>query len=438
VTDDPGLSLFDETASAAGHFPSALRGYDRQAVDDYVLSLEAQRSRLREQVARLQQELHEALNRPERRSEDNDFNHLGGYATEMLGAARAQAREITDRAAAEAEEVMEEARRQANFIREQAERDGEDVRMTAMGELRELRTNLERQVGEQVELAREEGDRLVVGAKHHAEALSTQAQRKAQAMLEAARLEAESLRQTAEREAATLRATSATEREELLAKLAAEHEESASASEKLLSDATQNHEEAQKLLETEMENATRIRHESLTEAERVKVHASREADALVTNARKEAAQILQKAEQQAAFRSQELNRENERLARRKQAILAQLNSLSALASQTAADFPDTIPLEQRMELVAQEAEESVALEQDATAIRPLQKKGPKTDEATSPAEDKDAEESVTRNESAEDDPGQEQADPATAPLPVSEQPEDAKQLKEPQGSANKR
>ena len=40
-SDNTGLGLFDDAASAAGNFPSALRGYDRAAVDDYVRSLEA-------------------------------------------------------------------------------------------------------------------------------------------------------------------------------------------------------------------------------------------------------------------------------------------------------------------------------------------------------------------------------------------------------------
>jgi DivIVA domain-containing protein len=40
ASDNTGLGLFDDTASAVGNFPTALRGYDRTAVDDYVRTLE--------------------------------------------------------------------------------------------------------------------------------------------------------------------------------------------------------------------------------------------------------------------------------------------------------------------------------------------------------------------------------------------------------------
>ena len=41
-TDDTGLNLFDDRASAAGSFPHTMFGYDRPTVDNYVRDLEQQ------------------------------------------------------------------------------------------------------------------------------------------------------------------------------------------------------------------------------------------------------------------------------------------------------------------------------------------------------------------------------------------------------------
>jgi DivIVA domain-containing protein len=51
LDDTAGLALFDETATAAGNFPHALRGYDRAAVDAYVRDVESQLSRVKPAAA---------------------------------------------------------------------------------------------------------------------------------------------------------------------------------------------------------------------------------------------------------------------------------------------------------------------------------------------------------------------------------------------------
>ena len=88
ASDNTGLGLFDDTASAVGNFPTALRGYDRTAVDDYVRTLEESvvksrrhATQLEQQVTMLQDEVASGGDRPDK---DVDYANLGGRANDIL------------------------------------------------------------------------------------------------------------------------------------------------------------------------------------------------------------------------------------------------------------------------------------------------------------------------------------------------------------------
>jgi len=93
-------------------------------------------------------------------------------------------------------------------------------------------------------------------------------------------------------------------------------------------------------LEADLAEAARIRAEALAEAEQTKSGAAQEAEARIATAKKQAAAINERTQQEFAWRKQQLRRETELLHQRKQAVLSQLASLSALAEQTASAFPD--------------------------------------------------------------------------------------------------
>jgi hypothetical protein len=93
-------------------------------------------------------------------------------------------------------------------------------------------------------------------------------------------------------------------------------------------------------LEADLAEAARIRAEALAEAEQTKGSAAQEAEARIATAKKQAAAINERTQQEFAWRKQQLRRETELLHQRKQAVLSQLASLSALAEQTASAFPD--------------------------------------------------------------------------------------------------
>ena len=89
-----------------------------------------------------------------------------------------------------------------------------------------------------------------------------------------------------------------------------------------------------------LEQAQKIRNDALATAEQVKLHAAREAELAMTEAQKRASEMLHAAENRAAVQTEALRRENELLLQRRKAIMAQLRSLSGMATQTAPDFPD--------------------------------------------------------------------------------------------------
>ena len=125
AADNTGLGLFDDTASAVGNFPTALRGYDRTAVDDYVRTLEASVVQSRRHAAQLEQQVNGLQDQltgagGSGKSEDVDYSNVGGRANDILRLAQEQARDLVQNATVEAEKLKEQARREADGLRSHA------------------------------------------------------------------------------------------------------------------------------------------------------------------------------------------------------------------------------------------------------------------------------------------------------------------------------
>ena len=192
----------------------------------------------------------------------------------------------------------------------------------------------------QVEKAKAEADSLIAAARRQAESIRREADHEAQATRQNAYLDTENLRRTVEREAAEARSKVANEREQAIAQLKVTHDEAQQKTAALLAEATKYHSESAERLEADLGEAARIRAEALVEAEQTKNAAAQEAEARIATAKKQAAAINERTQQEFAWRKQQLRRETELLHQRKQAVLSQLASLSALAEQTASAFPD--------------------------------------------------------------------------------------------------
>ena len=345
-SENVGLGLFEDTASAAGNFPGALRGYDRQAVDEYVRTLESSvvqsrshAAELEKQVTGLQDQLQESKLR-EIDPEDVDYAGLGGRANEILRLAQEQAHDMTTAATLEGERIREEARRDAAQQREQAERDSGELRTGGLSEISELRTRLQDEVAGQVARAQAEAAALLDAARREGASLRLQAEHDATALRNEAQLDTDTLRREVELEVAEARTALAREREESVARAKGEHDELTAQTRAMLAEAAEHHAQSTGRLEADIAESARIRSEAVSEAEQVRANAIAEAENRIATARKQAAAITARTQQEFSWRKQQLRRETELLQQRKQAVLSQLASLSDLAQQTASSFPD--------------------------------------------------------------------------------------------------
>ena len=345
-SENVGLGLFEDTASAAGNFPGALRGYDRQAVDEYVRTLEASvvqsrshAAELEKQVTGLQDQLQESKLR-ETDPEDVDYAGLGGRANEILRLAQEQAHDLTTAATLEGERIREEARRDAAQQREQAEHDSGELRTGGLSEISELRTRLQDEVAGQVARAQAEAAALLDAARREGAALRLQAEHDTAALRDEAQLDTDALRRDVELEVAEARAALAREREESVTRAKGEHDELTARTRAMLAEAAEHHAQSTGRLEADIAESARIRSEAVSEAEQVRGNAIAEAENRIATARKQAAAITARTQQEFSWRKQQLRRETELLQQRKQAVLSQLASLSDLAQQTASSFPD--------------------------------------------------------------------------------------------------
>jgi DivIVA domain-containing protein len=154
-------------------FPTAVRGYDRAAVDRYV-----------EQVNRLIAEL-EISSSPEA-AVRHALAEVGEETHDLLQRAHEAAEEITNRsrdraderlekAEQEAEELHATALREADEIRELARREVAELRAAGGREVSELRATAEREVSELRGVARRESEETVQVARARTEELSRSA-----------------------------------------------------------------------------------------------------------------------------------------------------------------------------------------------------------------------------------------------------------------------
>jgi hypothetical protein len=341
--DDNGLGLFDDTASAVGNFPTALRGYDRTAVDDYVRTLEASVVQSRRHAAALEQQvtsLQDQMRDSGRGGSEVDYAGVGGRANDILRLAQEQAREMVEKATVEAEKVKEAARREADALKQNAAREGDSLKSGGIAEISQLRAKLQDDVKGQVEKAKAESEALLAAARRQAESARREAEHEAQTIRQNAHLDTENLRRMVEREAAEARQQIAVEREAAAGQLRGLHEEANKKTAAMLAEATKHHEESAKRLESDISEAARVRSEALAEAEQAKILAVKEAEDRIATAKRQAAAINERTQQEFSWRKQQLRRETELLHERKRAVLSQLASLSALAEETAHSFPD--------------------------------------------------------------------------------------------------
>src|ERR1700759_4795565 len=96
-------------------FMTAMRGYDRQQVDEHIRQIEADGQKYREQAQAMQQDLSKA-HRQLREQERPTYSGLGTRIEQLLRLAEEQATELVQAARSEADEIKTAARADAVLI----------------------------------------------------------------------------------------------------------------------------------------------------------------------------------------------------------------------------------------------------------------------------------------------------------------------------------
>ncbi len=372
-----GIGLFEDAASAAGNFPTSLRGYERTAVDEYVRSLEADAVQRRRHTAGLEQQLRalqEEVGRLRDQSVPDDaVAKVGGRTGEILTLAEEKAQELIDSAVAQAEQTKEAAQREADQLRTNAQRESGELQNSGIAEIERLRRQLEEDTRNATERTAAESAAIIASARRQADEIATSAGHEAQTVRQSAYIETENLRRHTDAEAARLRADIAAEQEAAVGTLQQLHDSHTEKINAMLADAEQHNTESSARLEADIAEAARIRTDALAEAQQVKLAAIKESEERLAAAKAEATAISERTQQEFNWRKEQLKRETERLGRRKQAVLTQLASLSAMAEQTAESFPELEDLDPSSSSAAPEPPESAAdVPADATVVMPKQ------------------------------------------------------------------
>ena len=326
-----------------GRFPLSRKGYDREAVDHFVRATQAQIAQLLQQYDSLityNHELRQALDEAHARANHADFSALGGRVQEMLQIAEEQAGDITQAAIQEADRLSAQRQAEIDELRQSSYAELAEMRDAQRAELDALREQVERDSVQLRERVTAEAGQLLASARLQAEAVRTEAEEAATGMRKAASFESEELLAAAERDSAALRQEAADQREQVMAELKGAQESANQAIQEMLTKATELQRSAGEHLTSETDEAAKLRNEALAEAERIKVSASGDAEKIIDRARHQAAIIDDRARQELALRRRQMRDEQELLTRRKNAMLNQLASVSALAVETAENMPD--------------------------------------------------------------------------------------------------
>src|ERR1700691_834226 len=142
-TDALLTNLFEEAPPR--EFVTAMRGYDRNQVDEHIRQIEAEVRRHREQAQVIQRERSEPRAQSHRRARPA-YTGLGARIEQLLRLAEEQATEVVQTARSEAGEIKATAKTDAAELRASAENDAHELGAHAKREAAEHEPAAEREV----------------------------------------------------------------------------------------------------------------------------------------------------------------------------------------------------------------------------------------------------------------------------------------------------
>jgi len=340
VTDFPAEPPNSSAAETSYGFPVVRRGYDRAPVDRFAHAAHAEITELRLRYETLASHYQQQQERLEAQPQSADFSGLGGRAQEILRIAEEQARDLTSRSSTDADRLREQTEHDVGVLRDRAAAELQELRSTETARLDALGHRTEREAAVLLSSARSESAQVLGATRLEAEAVRAEAEHHARSVVEGAQLQAAAVLAEAEQAALALRQQAADHREQVLRDLQGEAEDLRARIGQTMADSSRLHRESAEHLAAEADQAARSRATALAEVEQIRSAALAEAEEVLGRARQQAATLEERSRQELVWRRRQLRQEQDLLTRRKQAMLSQLASLSALAVETAESMPE--------------------------------------------------------------------------------------------------
>jgi len=166
------------SSGSAANLPLVRRGgYDKDAVDQHLRTVSAERAgltaSLNEAQARLKalETQNNELRQKLTENETPSYAGLGGKASEMLRLAEEQAQEVIEQANLQAAEIRYQAEHEASTIQAKAESDADDMRLAQLGELDEIRARTMSEIEAERRRLKADADDHLASARREAEQL---------------------------------------------------------------------------------------------------------------------------------------------------------------------------------------------------------------------------------------------------------------------------
>lgn len=343
----PVVDSSSTSAPPSAPLPVVRRGgYDMSAVNERIKQLtEHQRTsasalstakqritELESQVDKLKSELAE--------NKDPSYAGLGGRASAMLRLAEEEADDVKSAAENQAAEILAQAERDAKAVRADAEREVTEIHGSRQKEIEDRTERLIAEAEQERKLAQADAEEVRAAAQRAADQITIAVEQEVAELRTSVQREVEQARAGADREVQEARRMLAVEKERL-AKEASDHHDTALAeTNRLVTEAEDRAKAAEERAASVREKIAEQRTSVQAEADALLSRAKREAEQLVSNAKAKAEAAATSGAAEAEHKLAAVRAEVDRMTKRRDAISAQLASLSELVSGFSHDDTD--------------------------------------------------------------------------------------------------
>lgn len=265
-------------------------------------------------------------------TEAPSYASLGGRASAMLRLAEEEAAAVKEAAEKEAAVIREAAQREAAATKASAQRDIESLRTTHYKEIDDHREKVTSEVQQARKMVQAESEELLAAAKREADQIRLAVQQEVTQLRTSTQREVEKARAGADREVQEARRMLAVERERLAREAADHHDQAMAETTRIVTEGETRAADAEERARIAAQHVADQRAELAKESEGIIARARRDAEAILSKARAEADHLASTATVEAEKGHAIIKAEVDRLTKRRDAIAAQLSSLTDLVS----------------------------------------------------------------------------------------------------------